>query len=89
MSGILGRDSNPRRQESRPDLLEANQANPNHPDAANDLRSKWGWQECGQNAGLNAVVDQDSPIDNATNDRELHRGRQICNAQQARIVLTG
>ena len=38
MSRVLGRDPAPRGQKCRPDLLEANQADANHPHAANDVR---------------------------------------------------
>src|SRR4051794_26658793 len=73
MSRVLRADPEDRWEESRPDLLQADETHPRHPRPVVEHGPEWLGQEVRQDLGVHAVIDQDSPVDDATDDGNPHR----------------
>jgi hypothetical protein len=62
----------PRGEKRRPRPFQADQANANHPEGVDHFGAEGSRQKSGQDARVNLVVDQNSAVDDAANDRDSH-----------------
>ena len=72
MGCVLRRDPQPGRQERGPNLAKTDQTDAGHGGAPDELWAKGGREEAAQYRGLDAVVDQDPPVDDPFHDGEFH-----------------
>src|SRR5947209_10411839 len=77
MRGVLAREPHEPREALRPDVFEANEADPRDGRPAMKLRPERRRQDALDDVGIDAEVHQDSPSDRAVDLRDVHAGLTI------------
>jgi hypothetical protein len=69
---VFGRETAKRWQPSGPDVLEPDQADSSHACAVDQLGPERGRENPTQNLGVHPEIDENSAVDDASDDRDLH-----------------